>query len=227
MTRLMIVGGAAVAVLMGATSSQASLLLDVFDADSVSEVVNLHVPTAALSNSDSVTVTDDLIPGPHDPFGSERYVEISRTSTGSVDALIDNGSGVLDFATSGSISGAMLTIMYDDFADVDVTQGGLNSAFILDSTFVEGMADVTLTLSDGVNSYSVTKTLASAGDLTFNLASFLGVDVTSIDKITIEAETMTPGTDIVFDTALFDVPEPGSLALLGAAGLLFAGRRRA
>lgn len=230
--KLMIAAVAAAGILTG-TQASAALTVD----DFVGDKFILDVPdTAAGPFSESLLVSGDLDANSVDPdlFGDERTFSVSVTQasggTAAISILGVGGVLALDSGANAGPGDADFGVLYEDFTDVDVTEGGANDAFSISVLFTDGSFDFTLTLDDGTNSGSASVSANSAGLYLIDLsdAGFAGVDLTSIDSINFEASNGTQAADIAIDRIAFTViPEPGSMALLGLGGLLLARRRRA
>jgi len=175
----------------------------------------------------------DLIDAGANLFGDERTftIDIDSGSSGTSALSILGVGGVLAFDTgiSAGPGDASFDVVYDDFTDVDVTDGGANGAFAVGVLAIDHTVDFSVTLDDGVNSGSGTVTASSAGTFLIDLsgAGFAGVDLTSIDTITFSGTNVSTAADVAIDRIGFTViPEPGSLALVGLGGLAMLRRRR-
>ena len=120
---------------------------------------------------------------------------------------------------------------------MDVTEGGALDTFRLFVLIGDFPTNITLTVSDGTNTASLTGTtpfLAINVPLLFEYSSFTGgpVDFTMIDYISIDLITTHPMADLQFAITSFvtttSVPEPGALAVLGLGliGLGLVRRKR-
>lgn len=132
-----------------------------------------------------------------------------------------------------NIDDALFTITYDNYVDVDITNGltldTVRVNFVDLGTFA--LLPVTLTIDDGVNSFTDTVVLPigslSAGIIDFPLQPYVtaGVDVTSVDSMEFSFDNQA-GADITLDLIQV-IPEPATMALLGLGGLALLRRRRA
>lgn len=204
--------------------------------DFFGELFVIQVPDSPAGPfSESLLVSGDLDANNVDPdlFGNERLFTVDiDAASGSTAAISILGVGGVLALDSGVLAGpgdAEFGAFYDDFSDVDVTDGGVNDAFSISILFMDGSFDFTLTLDDGTNSGTSTVSANSSGLhlIDLNDAAYASVDLTSIDSINFEATNTEQAADVAIDRIAFTVvPEPGSMALLGLGGLLIARRRR-
>jgi hypothetical protein len=86
-------------------------------------------------------------------------------------------------------------------------------------------------LTNAAGSSQIESALNGTGTYIFSVSSFGGgYDATSITALGIGLQTLVGGSggaSMTFDSFTYAVPAPGALALLGAAGLVGARRRRA
>jgi hypothetical protein len=175
--------------------------------------------TGVQNAGSSATMTGD---------GSAAFV-LGRASTGSGSVNSGWWGGMyLNYANNGAFADLTGTTSFS--INVGSYTGGattwaLNVTMDFNSEFDYGIMDLTLTNSDIVN-----------GVLTFNVANMTPdgtIDWAKVDGINLEvkrAEWGDPGSTVSFSLSDFQynvVPAPGALALLGAAGLVGARRRRA
>lgn len=228
-TSLLIVASAAGALLAAGTT-QAQTTLDDFAGDNF---ILTAPETASGPFDESQLVSGDLdLLSVSDPFGSERtfFVAIGGSQTGTTSLSILGVGGFLAFDSgiAASAGDATFDVTYDDFVDVDVTDGGANTAFAIGILDIDGSIEFSVTLDDGLNSGSASVTTSSTGTTFINLldAGFAGVDLASIDTIIFSGSNATRAADVAIDNVGFAIPEPSSLALIGLGGLLMMRRRQ-
>ncbi len=177
-------------------------------------------------------------------FGNQRTITAQRQGGfGSFDADVNTTlAGQYAFA-NGAATGSIFTIAYDfaaqgfslDFSTSDLVQ-------LVGIAVDSGQADITITSTDGANSFTTPVQSVLAGpatDLDFFVVGGL-VDPTAITGLTITVDTVSPGlsgSDGRINNVNFDdsvritgdpVPEPASMALFGLVGLggVIAARRK-
>ena len=175
--------------------------------------------TGVQNAGSSATMTGD---------GSAAFV-LGRASTGSESENSGWWGGMyLNYANNGAFADLTGTTSFS--INVGSYTGGatnwsLNVTMDFNSEFDSGSMDLTLTNSDIVN-----------GVLTFNVANMTPngtIDWAKVDGINLgvkRAEWGAANSTVSFSLSNFQynvVPAPGALALLGAAGLVGARRRRA
>ena len=175
--------------------------------------------TGVQNAGSSATMTGD---------GSAAFV-LGRASTGSGSVNSGWWGGMyLNYANNGAFADLTGTTSFS--INVGSYTGGatnwaLNVTMDFNSEFDSGSMDLTLTNSDIVN-----------GVLTFNVANMTPngtIDWAKVDGINLgvqRAEWGAANSTVSFSLSNFQynvVPAPGALALLGAAGLVGARRRRA
>jgi hypothetical protein len=215
-----------------AAGNASGLTLDDFAGD---EFI-ISVPDAPAGPfTESLLVSGDLdLLNVAAPFGDERTftVTIGGAQTGTNSLSILGVGGVLAFDTgiNAGPGDATFDAVYDDFIDVDVTDGGGNDSFAIGILDIDGTVEFSVTLDDGTNSGTASASTSSTGTTFISLAdaAFAGVDLTSIDTITFSGSNATRASDVAIDNIGFSVvPEPTSFALLGLGGLMVMRRRRA
>ena len=123
------------------------------------------------------------------------------------------GYGLLAYSGSGAnLTGYVFTL------NVSATTGS-------NGTLIFG-------LSDGAATATIEAALNGTGNYIFSVSSIGGgFDATSITSVAVTLQTLlvggSGGASMTFDSFTYAVPAPGALALLGAAGLVGARRRRA
>jgi hypothetical protein len=141
--------------------------------------------------------------------------------------------GLFDYVTSAGMHG-MVELAYDGAGamSADFTgQSGIMIDFAL-FDFANGVVmPVTVIIGDGSNTANLTVHLTTAGPQVamFDFASFSGIGTVALSDIRSISVLFEPGeaTDFRITQIFTVVPGPGSLALLGVAGLMGRRRRRA
>jgi hypothetical protein len=221
---------AAVAV---AGSANAAVVWQTFDslatAANAGAVSSTAPNTTFLSAQSSVSITADS-------WSSNRFLVAteaqSRMQITSSTAIFTSGMGpnnvvnipgVGPFTYPGNPGSAR--IEYQSFG----TRNLAGFQFRLNVTGVtNGGGSLTATLSDGVNIFALTNSVSANGYQTFDFSSQAGLS--AINYIAFEfvgANATFGATRSVTVSGIQYVPAPGALALLGAAGLFGARRRRA
>ena len=149
--------------------------------------------------------------------GAFAYDNGSGTSTSSV------GGGTATFTNTGS-GGQIAGLSYSGVAQ-DLT--GYTFSFYLNSNVAtDGQLGFFFELESAGGGYSPNVlNYTVAGMYTVDLSTVKGVDLTAITTISIGIYTAEPGSATVSNFTY--TPAPGAVALLGAAGLVGARRRRA
>ena len=149
--------------------------------------------------------------------GAFAYDNGSGTSTSSV------GGGTATFTNTGS-GGQIAGLSYSGVAQ-DLT--GYTFSFYLNSNVAtDGQLGFFFELESAGGGYSPNVlNYTVAGTYTVDLSTVKGVDLTAITTISIGIYTAEPGSATVSNFTY--TPAPGAVALLGAAGLVGARRRRA
>ncbi|MBI5396107.1 MAG: PEP-CTERM sorting domain-containing protein [Verrucomicrobia bacterium] len=162
--------------------------------------------------------------------GTRKSTLAVNTFAGGVISL-STFSGVLNHSNpAGGDSDA--TFLYDNFSNIDFTQGGANTFIqaVFISTDLGTVLDITLDDGANSNTQSITAPAGGAQSLYFNLTAFsgAGVDVTSVDKVTVKISgpsALDSRLDFV-ETSPTVVPEPGTMGLMSLGLLALARRRR-
>jgi hypothetical protein len=223
-------GAAAIALGLG-TGAQAMVIQTLDDFSTGAQSANLptgpvssNVPAAVPGGSRTVTVTrNDSI------AAANTTISVVTSAPGfltlSNDALTQGDADVVWDANSAGLGGVDLTVPgFTDLAlsltVISIDQGGVDLAFNVTDT--------------AANSASLNVTDPGAGEVLFPYDDFVGVDMTSVDAITLSVVTDSDSSDVVLD--LFGIsgqqmkkmPIPASAALLGLGllGLAGLGRRR-
>ena len=175
-------------------------------------------------------------------IGRSRAVSIMAADMSGADGIItadlveeSDTDGAVVFSNSAEAMGT-LTLDYGTFSDFNVVNAPMYNSFEIDFSAVEpedDTADVTFTVTDtDGNSGTLTQDLDDEGTLTFFYDNFgSDIDFTSLDTISVEIASTTPGADFTIEEITREVnviPEPATAALAGIAGLgLMLRRRRA
>jgi hypothetical protein len=172
-------------------------------------------------------------------LGTDRTVSIDQLGPGATPSLININTGTAGLLTLGNVDAlSTSTITYNGGGaglSADVTEGGADDRFSLFQVSGDFPTDITLTVSDGVNTSSLMVSSVGLGvnvPLLFEYTSFIGgpVDFTMIDSIIIGLVTTNNQADLQLDFfgTTTEVAEPGVLAVLGLglAGLGLVRRRR-
>ena len=149
--------------------------------------------------------------------GAFAYDNGSGTSTSSV------GGGTATFTTTGS-GGQIAGLYYS--GDVQDLTGYTFSFYLNSNVATDGQLGFFFDLESAGGGYSPNVlNYTVAGMYTVDLSTVKGVDLTAITSISIGIYTTEPGSATVSNFTY--APAPGAIALLGAAGLFGARRRRA
>ena len=163
-------------------------------------------------------------------LGTERTISVEQLGPGATPSSVSINVGTSGLLTLGNTDAYSISrIAYNGIGGsglggVDVTEGGVLNTFGLLVVLGDFPTNITLTVSDGTNTASLTKptpSLAINVPLLFEYSSFAGgpVDFTMIDYIAIDLITTHPLADLQLAITSFvgttTVPEPGALAVLG------------
>ena len=142
-----------------------------------------------------------------------------------------NGNAQIGQGTADRVYGSML---YNNFADIDLTAGSTNYAFSLEVDGVDSALPLSnvfsITVNDGVNSSTVGFDLPGSVDVPAEVLirfdQFAGVDFSSIDSISLAFDFLgAPGQDVSI-AGFHAVPEPSQATLLLIGVVAWMGRRR-
>lgn len=208
--------------------TSADIVIDDFSTAGVSSLTVTEVGTA----SQVTTTTDQSI------LGDEREEVLNFVvGTGSANYTV-NTSDNLFVISQGVDIGLTGSLTYNNIANFDLTDGGVNDQLTLDvrSDIPFALADeLTVSATSGTDSFSVDVTIppnTGSGIVNIAFADFDSVDFTDIDELQLnfdftEANGLGRDVDLSFFAATSSVPEPSSLTVLGLiSGVCLLRRRR-
>lgn len=109
---------------------------------------------------------------------------------------------------------------------VDLTDGGTNSMFQLDTSWADVSNEFTVVVSDVHGSFEVTKTGTSTQQNEFLFSEFAGIDFTNVIWLELVISG-ADGADVGLNRfAAVAIPEPVSTAICGTALIIICTRRR-
>jgi hypothetical protein len=204
------------AALVAPRPAAALYILDSFDDTNSPAILTCLMTTVCTPAGDPVSSVGD--------FSAARSSQIKDTST-----LIIDGSGKLTYSANSVDSELLL-----DYAlsNVDITDSGMNTGFVLSVLSVSGVDSAKVTMTDGSGNVSATVSMSSlaVGDnfvffTDFLAGLFIASSLTDINQISVLFPTGQTGS---IELAEIQVPEPSTagMLLLGLAGLACSGRRR-
>ena len=155
--------------------------------------------------------------------GSVSMIAGQSTDKGGIGAFTLDSGGLVDAALLVNLSGTT------SFSINVNAYSGTSTVWVLEAVSMSGGLERSMT---------ITKTgVSSAGLLTFNMSDAVyitptGFDMSRIALVSVAVEREVLGsagstTSVSFNSFTNAVPAPGAIALLGAAGLIAARRRRA
>ena len=208
--------------------TSADIVIDDFSTAGVSSLTVTEVGTA----SQITTTTDQSI------LGDEREEVLNFVvGTGSANYTV-NTSDNLFVISQGVGVGLTGSLTYNNIANFDLTDGGVNDQLTLDvrSDIPFALVDeLTVSATSGTDSFSVDVTIppnTGSGIVNIAFADFDSVDFTDIDELQLNfdftrANGLGRDVDLSFFAATSSVPEPSSLTVLGLiSGVCLLRRRR-
>ena len=217
-------------ILMANGKAYATYIIDPFSDDSITTMTQGSVGSQS-QNSPA--------PSAMNGTGAMRFEYLELISTGGLSNELEVSAGSGNYAEKPNVEGTAYFEWYADAAhnplpNIDLTQGGLNQYIKLRIIFSDLVGeDIKLTIGDGSTTKSVSQNLPqilSPVTYSFPFASFPGVLMNSVDYIRLDVDftNSAKGNDISVDFLGADIPEPGTLILLGSGLLGLAGyvRRR-
>lgn len=200
--------------------------------------INLENTTTALFSNSDVTITP-FVGGVASTFNGEPTTNAAADRLG-IDGVGSNNNAFNDQdTTAGNADDETLQLAFSatsgmtglswDFARADgplATDGIRITGFLADpNAILTGPGTSGLTYAAGTLTFQLSSAAFSGTDgvLTLDGAASAGQTLTILVNDSTQAGAQLPITSISYDN---EVPEPGSLALIGLGGLLIARRRR-
>lgn len=212
------------ALLVGAFAANAALIDSFDERNTFGGQIILNAPGSADNTDNGVTGV----------IGGQRFSQLTYISGGGLNAAmrIDfNNSNVLSISNDdGVVSTTLLRWNGNGALNADITDGGASSAFALNILQTDILINLTLTVTD-INGNSATRNLSNLASgvilSQFNtFTNFAATDFSQVREITLLVsgpESADLRLDFIGTTG---VPEPGTLAMVGAALLGLALYRR-
>lgn len=207
---------------VAASAANANIMIDDFSTGNVSNSLTTGfqywMSAAAVPGGDRLT-----------------YVEVQNNAFG-LQMEVDVVTGIFSVNSESGVDGIgavgygynLVNPTSTSFDDLNLNLSSEN-AFAIRSLSRDGDVAIRVTVRSGANSFSVTQNLVgSAINVptinTFNFSSFTGINFADVDQIVVDFDTAN-SVDIAVDY-IEAVPEPGTMAVLGAAAAIAAARRR-
>lgn len=148
-------------------------------------------------------------------------------------AIVPGAGVILDYAASAGADGE-LALLYNGDGSL---HADFSSELSIDMSFTEfdfafgAPLPVTITLSDGTNSATLSKSLNASGpgNLSFAINDFSGiggVDLTDVTSVTVALDPGVAADYRLTAITTTTIPSPGALALLAMSGIAGRPRRR-
>ena len=225
-------------LVMAVGNSQAIIIIDNFDdpvGDITVEIENPgSVPTDAFGEVSGLSTSDTI--------GGVRALKV-HMDVNHTDMSIETSStlGKFLYETGNSAEGTG-HVQWDGTADgyatrslnlggIDITEGGKNQYFVMLTDYDKGYAtDTALVLTVYANDTTSDSSNKNLGGVNFKdkliyfpFSDFAGTDLTKVGAIELDIIPNGDATDLAIDFFAADIPEPGTLILLGSGLLGLAG----
>lgn len=212
-----------VSAVLGASSANALVMIDDFTTGAASS--SLNAGSQYFSQAGSMVGGDRVV-----------FIQIVSNTFG-LDMDVDTNAGVLSLNSQSGVDGLgavayglnLVSPTSTSFDNMNLDLSG-ESAFEIKTLSRDGDLKVDVLVRNSPNSYVMsTQTLFGSSIntpevLTFNFSSFTGVNFADVDQILVRFDTSNSG-DVAVDY-IQAVPEPATLAVLGAVAAVAARRKR-
>lgn len=175
-----------------------------------------------------ITTSSDILGGTRDDL-----LVVPVTGNEFFGAVGFDGDVQIAQGASDQVSGSFT---YDDFAPLDLTENGVNRAFVFNVSSVDSVSPISdvfsITVSDGsvvsTHNFDLPGNENVPGLFTVTFDNFTGgVDFSNIESIVLAYDfASSPGSDVAIDSFGAAIPEPGHLSIIGGLSLLAICRRR-